>query len=275
MSNGVYVKKNGEWINTTGGSDVTVDSELSSTSENPVQNKVITEVLGGKADKSEIPDVSGYLPLTGGTVSDKIIISGSNPHLGLRDTSGSEAYLQTYNDGSGLKAGFGYGWTNSLKLDSSGNIHGPASIYQNGKQVANKEDIPNTSKMMTTDTAQTITGSKAFTGTVGNTQSSPGVYLGLDTNSAPNANMAIVSANSAAYIDMGAPNEDYGFRIIKWKGTSGDVAQFTYGGGGTITVPNATGTIALTSQIPSVPKITMSTSDPSGGSNGDIWFKYA
>lgn len=150
-------------------------------------------------------------------------------------------------------------------------------VWANGNSATyvTTKDIPDTSKMMTTDTAQTITGAKAFTGQVGNTQSSAGVYLGLDTNaSAPNANIAIVSANTASYIDMGAPNEDYGFRIIKWKGTSSDLAQFTYGGGGTITVPNATGTIALTSQIPN---ITASTSDIGEGSSlttGALYLVY-
>lgn len=47
-----------------GGGTITVDSELSTTSENPVQNKVITNAINGKQDagdyalKSEIPDVS-------------------------------------------------------------------------------------------------------------------------------------------------------------------------------------------------------------------------
>lgn len=35
-----------------GGSSVTVDSALSSTSENPVQNKVITSALNGKVDNT-------------------------------------------------------------------------------------------------------------------------------------------------------------------------------------------------------------------------------
>ena len=37
-------------IEGTGGSDITVDSELSTESENPVQNKVITEALNGKLE---------------------------------------------------------------------------------------------------------------------------------------------------------------------------------------------------------------------------------
>lgn len=47
-----------------GGGTITVDSALSTTSENPVQNKVITTALNGKQDagdyalKSEIPDTS-------------------------------------------------------------------------------------------------------------------------------------------------------------------------------------------------------------------------
>ena len=50
----------------------TVDSELSSTSVNPVQNKVINAALNNKADSSAL---SGYLPLTGGTVTGGITAS--------------------------------------------------------------------------------------------------------------------------------------------------------------------------------------------------------
>ena len=61
--NGQSILGNGN-IDITGGGTITVDSELSSTSENPVQNKVITNALNGKQDagdyalKSEIPDIS-------------------------------------------------------------------------------------------------------------------------------------------------------------------------------------------------------------------------
>lgn len=120
--------------------------------------------------------------------------------------------------------------------------------------IANKPTIPTNADYVDLTTSQTITGAKAFTGTVGNTQSSAGVYLGLDTNTnAENANMAIVSANTASYIDMGRPNVDYDFRIIKWNQAGNTNAQLVYGGNasGTITIPQKTGTMALTSDIPS------------------------
>lgn len=53
-----------------GGGTITVDSELSTTSENPVQNKVITNAINGKQDagdyalKTEIPDISGLATKT-------------------------------------------------------------------------------------------------------------------------------------------------------------------------------------------------------------------
>ena len=37
------------------GTTITIDSSLSTTSENPVKNKVITNALNGKADSSSVP----------------------------------------------------------------------------------------------------------------------------------------------------------------------------------------------------------------------------
>lgn len=97
-----------------------------------------------------------YLPLTGGTMPGNIIINNSNPHLGLQDTTGSIAYFQTYDDGSGLKAGFGYGWANSLKLDSSGNMSVVGSISEGGTALSNKY-APKTKKVSITLSASSWT----------------------------------------------------------------------------------------------------------------------
>lgn len=59
-----------------------VDSELSSTSVNPVQNKVISAALSSNADNSVL---STYLPLTGGTVTGSI--TASNFQTGTGATS--------------------------------------------------------------------------------------------------------------------------------------------------------------------------------------------
>lgn len=60
----------------------TVDSELSATSVNPVQNKVISAALSNKADNSAL---STYLSLTGGTVTGSI--TASNFQTGTGATS--------------------------------------------------------------------------------------------------------------------------------------------------------------------------------------------
>lgn len=51
-----------------GGGGVDVDTELSDTSTNPVQNKVITEALGKKADVKEEHQVIGWTSVNGGYV---------------------------------------------------------------------------------------------------------------------------------------------------------------------------------------------------------------
>lgn len=121
-----------------------------------------------------------------------------------------------------------------------------------GSEVIQDTETSQQINVMTRDTGQKITGSKYFTGTVGNIQTEAGIYLGLDANDAqPNANIAITSANTAAYIDMGRPDVDYDFRIIKWNTADNKHAQFVYGGNaaGAITIPQASGTMALTSDV--------------------------
>lgn len=152
-----------------------------------------------------------------------------------------------------------YGVTKIIKNPGGVNEYSYSFPSKSGT-FAMTSDIPSLTNYVTTNTAQTISGAKTFTGTVGNTQSVAGVYLGLDENApsgtpAPNANMAIVSANTAAYIDMGRPDVDYDFRIIKWNDTDNKYAQLVYAGNATsstITIPMKTGTMALTSDIPSL-----------------------
>ena len=93
----------------------------------------------------------GALSVNGGTVNNNVIILGSNPHLGLRDTSGKDAYFQTFEDGNGLQAGFGYGWTNSLKLTQDGSVSfcGATRPQWNGSPLALKNEVPSNKETWT------------------------------------------------------------------------------------------------------------------------------
>ncbi len=70
-----------------GGGTITVDTSLSSTSENPVQNKVINTALNNKQNKL----TAG----TGITISDSNVISSSVPTVTITGTSGSFTPYQT------------------------------------------------------------------------------------------------------------------------------------------------------------------------------------
>lgn len=72
----------------------TVDSALSTTSTNPVQNKLITNALNSKADSSSL---SSYLPLAGGTMTGNITLKDLN---GARFTTNTTTYY--YPDGTSV-----------------------------------------------------------------------------------------------------------------------------------------------------------------------------
>lgn len=72
-----------------GATKITVDSELSSSSANPVMNGTITAKLVDKADKS---DLSGKLDKAGGTITGNLIVSGDfEPAKGLTTNGGVNA----------------------------------------------------------------------------------------------------------------------------------------------------------------------------------------
>lgn len=112
--------------------------------------EALEDAIGSKANASDLTSHTGNksnphgvtaaqigaLPVTGGTIPGNILIQNSNPHLGLVDTSGAVAYFQTHDDGSGLKAGFGYGWVNSLKIDGSGNMYLTGNVSAPGNLTA-------------------------------------------------------------------------------------------------------------------------------------------
>lgn len=151
-----------------------------------------TDSLSAKQGKELKALVDGKLSTSGGTVSGminangNITISNSNPHIGFT-SNGATAYLQTYNDNDGLgeKVGFGYGWSNSLKLDSTGNI------YEKGTSLENKyAPKSHTHSYSTTDTKNTA----------GSTNTTSKIYLVGATSQAANPQ---TYSNSSCYASGG------------------------------------------------------------------------
>ena len=68
VGNGLEVDAGG--VLSLSGGAITIDDELSTTSENPVQNKVITNALSGKADTSAIPTKTSDLQNDSGFIDE-------------------------------------------------------------------------------------------------------------------------------------------------------------------------------------------------------------
>lgn len=90
-----------------GGGTVTVDSALSDSSKNPVQNKVINTALGNKADKPTKTAISGSTPsitaanntiYTCGEVSTLTVTAAANIDFTVIFTSGSTAATLTMDE---------------------------------------------------------------------------------------------------------------------------------------------------------------------------------
>ena len=178
----------------------TIDTTLSTTSSNPVENKAITTELNKKALQSDLDEVSAnvdlkantsyvddeissnlenYLPLTAGS-SKKIsgvlycqnmVALDNNKSLSAKNASGTTKHLMSINTSDNILINndqistVNIGGTsivpivhNKTNLGTSSkyfnNVYGKL-IYQNGKQVANKEDIPDISSMASTSYVDT------------------------------------------------------------------------------------------------------------------------
>lgn len=138
-------------IDITGGGTITVDSELSTVSENAVQNKVITNALNDKASKTELSNVSTSKAnkadvYTKQEVDNKLatkqatLIQGTNITLSEPDSEGKVTISASQPDGLATKTEVTEGL--ATKLDTS--------VYNSEKaDFALKSEIPDTSGLAT------------------------------------------------------------------------------------------------------------------------------
>lgn len=140
-------------IDITGGGTITIDSELSTNSENPVQNKVITNALNEKASKTELSNVSTSKAnkadvYTKQEVDNKLatkqatLIQGTNITLSEPDSEGKVTISASQPDTSGLATKTELTEGLATKLDTS--------VYNSEKaDFALKSEIPDTSGLAT------------------------------------------------------------------------------------------------------------------------------
>lgn len=112
-----------------GGGSVTVDDALSTTSENPVQNKVITNNFGN------------YLPLTGGTLTGDLTTNGAVVEI---EKSGTSVFFKSTRTDSNTAVSFGCGSSagrHGLYSNSSNRwiiMYNGTDIYLGGADASNK-----------------------------------------------------------------------------------------------------------------------------------------
>lgn len=116
------------------GSDatITIDSALSSTSENPVQNKVINSALSAKADSSDIPTKTSDLTndsgfITGYTETDPIFSASAAAGI-------TRANITTWNNKSDFSGNYN-DLTNKPTIPSAGTITSGSTGYATGGDV--------------------------------------------------------------------------------------------------------------------------------------------
>ena len=212
------------------------------------QDGKISALESGKADtdhthseyatKTEIPDVSGFLPLTGGTLTGSLTIQGEssrgeftgNLMVGTGILSSDDAGMmmgyvtQDESKGTMLFIGdkfvFAMGGSNDdASLGSLvdlgdevfqwGRIYG-TTIYQNGEQVASMSDIPNMSNYATkgeipdVSGKANLTGNQEFKGEIRITRDNANVPLFVRAPNEENAWIGVTNKSGTGYFGVDA-----------------------------------------------------------------------
>lgn len=124
------------------------------------------------ATTSQIPDISGKANLSGGNTfsgtqtfneGSNIMMNGSNPYVGLKQSNGTQYYVQGYEGEVGISVG-GSWTTKRLSLDANGKVCIPSKSIGDGTYTYT---LPSkTGTIALTDAEQTFTANNTFTGTV-------------------------------------------------------------------------------------------------------------
>ena len=133
----------GNWVEIPiGGSSVTVDSELSSTSENPVQNKVINSALNGKLTAPTTPSAESVVVVgADGNVSTKLLTEFSSNITAIENTPSEDASIMKGLTIGGTDYSLPRRYRHTIYFSTTPNI----VIYyedENSSEITNASEIP-------------------------------------------------------------------------------------------------------------------------------------
>ena len=199
---------------------ITIDDELSTTSENPVQNKVITNALGGKANSSHTHSASD---ITSGLAT--VATSGSYNDLNNTPTipTVNNATLTIQKNGTNVQT-----FTANQSTNATANITVPTKT----------SDLTNDSGFITSDNTKIpLAGSNAISGSLipatdnayalgSSTKQFNSVYTSNVVNHNTTFELALGNANDGADIAL-CPKEylDGFFRMRAYDGTTRQTLQ--------------------------------------------------
>lgn len=187
------------------------------------------------SNKPTIPDVSGLMPKSGGAFTGNISVPSTitftdttNPYIKMT-TGGTAFYFQSTSGQFGL----GPTWDKATHWDSNGNVTFPTTPKVGSSPLALKSDIP--TNHVTTDTTQTISGSKTFTAQpiintsgglkftsgncalrIYNTGASPTDYSAIEVrsnSSSTNRNLFIDLANNSLVVGQASSTADTTYKV--------------------------------------------------------------
>jgi len=197
---------------------------------NPTQSEVVKAIKDLETNKADSSALSSYFPKSGGALNSGAVITmtGGNPYLGLKETSGTQYYLQGYQGEVGISVSGSWG-TKRISLDSNGKVTIPSKSLSDGTYtytlpnktgtVAMTSDIPSAVTESTvsgwgfTKNAGTITGvqlngkSVASSG-VANVQALPNFSLNINHQTGGNPRpvkfLTVNYSSAATYFKMSA-----------------------------------------------------------------------
>ena len=214
------VRINGTSITSSNVADIKTNGTYNATS-----NKIAT--------MSDIPNLSGYYPKSGGALNNDAVITmtGSNPYIGLQETGGTQYYLQGYQGEVGISVSGNWG-TKRLSLDANGKVLIPSKSIGDGTYtytlpsktgtIALTSDVAPQLSGYTFTLKSSITTTKTATSSLGLTKNK--IYFLVPyslTSSIPSIRMAtggattLNNASSAPIFCYCKDDTDYG-RTLWW-----------------------------------------------------------